>query len=82
MHRLAWFTSDKMKRRQCDNAPFGCFASDKTTVQQRTIRGASRVTRQKGDNDICCDVAINNTTRNVYQISHHSQLKNDVINFQ
>jgi hypothetical protein len=42
------------------------------TVQQRALWLASLATRQKGDNNIDCIVAIDNATHKVYQISHHS----------
>jgi hypothetical protein len=49
-----------------------CIVSDKTTVRQRTVWRFSLATRRQGDNDIGCVVAINNATRKMCQISHHT----------
>jgi hypothetical protein len=43
-----------------------------TTTRRLACFAWDRTTRQKGDNDIGCVVAIDNATRKVYQISHHS----------
>jgi hypothetical protein len=43
-------------------------------AQQRAVWRASVATRRKGDYDIGCVVAIDNTTRKVFQISHHTNL--------